>query len=342
MRKPYFRADRGAWFVKTAGGRSQIRLHEDEAEAYRIWQESLAAENPEDPHAPTAAIAEAFLAWAESRVAPKTYRGYSDFLASFCNEAGSIKARALKPFNVTRWLAGQATWGTETQRGAIAAVKRCFNWAVAEGLIDRNPLAGVKKPAASRREFLVSDEQHAAMIAAEDRGRESDRRAAVFRAVLIALKHSGQRPGMVASVRVEDVADDCSAWVMRQHKNRRKTGAPLVIYLSPCLQALTRAAIGSRTSGPLFTNSRGEPWTSNAIRCRMRELRRKLGLPAGAVAYAYRHTWITGALKNGVGLAATAELAGHSDLKMISRHYGHLDKEAEHLKAAAAKAVKRG
>jgi site-specific recombinase XerD len=98
--------------------------------------------------------------------------------------------------------------------------------------------------------------------------------------------------------------------------------------------------MGNRTSGPLFLNSRGRAWTPNAISCRMKQLRKKLGLPLGTVAYAYRHSHATRALVNGADLATVAELLGHGDLKMLSQHYGHLDKLKDHLKRAAAVAVR--
>lgn len=350
MRRPFWWKQRACWYVKSAG--RNIRLDPDQDKAKKLFGEMVAAERPESPLAPFAAIADAFLAHAKANVALKTYLGYSKFIVSFCRLYKDTRARELKPFHVTRWLEKQVTWNSETKRGAIAAVKRVCNWAVAEGLLDRNPLAGVRKPAPSRRSTLIGSDHHRAMVLAEDGGRKPGKRAATlgikprrrdvaFRPVLIALKHSGARPGMVASVRVEDVAPDLSCWVMNEHKTRKKTGRALIIYLSPCLQTLTRLAIGNRTSGPLFVNSLGKAWTVNAIRCRLRELRRKLGLPEGMVPYSYRHTFITTALVNGVGMATVAELAGHSDLKMISQHYGHLDAKADHLKKAAALAVAR-
>lgn len=356
MRRPFLWKKRKCWYVKVNvgdGKRKNIPLDPDEDKALKIWGEMAAAEQPEAPTAPVFALAEAFLTWAKVNVGGKTLRGYGDYIASFCNQWGTVRVRDLKPFHVTRWLAANPTWkSADTKRAAIAAIKRCFNWAISEGLIDRNPLAGVRKPTANRREGLISDEQHTAMMLKEDEGRKPGKRAAklgikpkrrdlAFRPVLIALKHSGTRPGMVGAVRIEDVSEDGTYWVMKQHKNRKKTGAPLIIYLSPCLQTLTRIARGSRTSGPLFLNSLGKAWTSNAIRCRMKGLREKLSLPAGTVAYAYRHTFITGALENGVGLAATAELAGHADLKMLARHYAHLDKQPDHLRQAAAMAVRK-
>jgi integrase len=351
MRKPFKWRD--GWYVKAgpAGKRTNVFLAVDEGEALKKWAEMVSADKPESPTAPFAAIAEAFLAWAEKNVAAKTYKGYSDFIVSFCNLYAHHVARDLKPFHVTRWLEKNPAWAAaDSQRGAISAVKRVFNWAVEQGLIDKSPLLGVRKPAGRRRENLVAVDQHAAMMQAQDGGRLAGKRlaglgikakdrAGAFRPVLVALKHSGARPGMVASVRVEDVSADRTYWVMHKHKNRAKTGKPLIIFLSPCLQTMTRIAIGSRTSGPLFRNSRGSAWNANSIDLRIVKLRRKLGLPENTTPYSYRHTFITTALENGVALATAAELAGHSDLKMLSKHYAHLDKQAEHLKAAAAQAM---
>ncbi len=355
MRKPYYRQDRKAWYVKTNNGKSLKRLHEDEKEAYKIWHEMQKLSSREPSTATMAVIAERFLRWEEGpidsesdrwlgKVAPKTFRSHRDFLADACNSFGSELVRNLKPYHVTDWLEGKLTWGSESQRGAIAAVKRCLNWADEQGHLENNPLAKVKKPAPVRREGLITDEEHAKMMTAEDEGRKSKRkktspRHACFRMVLTALRQSGCRPGSICAVRIEDVKG--GAWVLHQHKNRKKTGKPLIVYLSACLQTLTRLAAGDRKSGPLFLNSLGKKWTPNAIRCRMKTLRKKLGLPDAVIAYAFRHTFTTQALINGTPLATVAELIGNSDLDMIAKHYGHLEKASSHLASAMVNALQK-
>ncbi len=57
--------------------------------------------------------------------------------------------------------------------------------------------------------------------------------------------------------------------------------------------------------------------------------------------YSYRHTYTTNALQAGTDPAVLAELLGHGDLKMIVQNYGHLYQRHDHLKQAAADAVKR-
>lgn len=341
MRKPYFRKDRKAWYVKSANGRTQIRLHTDEKEAYRIWQEMQMTANPDSPQVIFAVIAENFLAYAKRVNKPKTFRDRRDDLVSACRAFGKVRVRDLKRHHVTKWLDGQTTWGKWARRRAGSVVKRALNWAVDEGYITANPLAGLKLPKGGRRDVIVPDDAHSSMLAVKDRGRSHGRRDGCFRAFLIALRHSGTRPGSIASVTAANVTPNVDAWVFTQHKTADQTQAPLVVWLSPCLQTLTRILMRHRPTGPLFRNSRGQPWTGNAIRCRMKNLRQKLDLPEGTVAYAYRHTFATQALLNGNNLATVAELLGQRDLKMLAQHYGHLDKHRDHLRNAAASAVKR-
>lgn len=352
MRKPYYLKSRQAWFVKTPDGKSQVYLGDTEEAAYTVWKEMATVQNAQDVNTPTWAIAERFLVWAQANVAASTYAQYSRYVASFCSTAaGKMRARDLQPYHVDSWLDG-TTWGDSGRRTAVTAVKRCFSWAEEKGWLRVNPLLRVKGPAVKRREQLVGDDDHARMMGVTDGARKPGKRAAklgirpkhragAFRQVLIALRHSGTRPGMIAAVCVEDVSPAGDAWIIKHHKTEKETGRPLVIRLSPCLQALTKILVADRKTGPLFLNSLGKPWTRNAIRCRMRRLRESLDLPEGTVAYSYRHTWTTNAMVNGVGVATVAELLGHTDLRMISQHYGHLEQQPEHLLKAAAQAMQK-
>ena len=64
----------------------------------------------------------------------------------------------LKPFHVTRWLDGHASW-KGSRCNAIESVKRAFGWATAEGLLGKNPLRGIKKPAKGRRDRIITQEE---------------------------------------------------------------------------------------------------------------------------------------------------------------------------------------
>ena len=57
-------------------------------------------------------------------------------------------------------------WANNTKHDFISAVKRAFSWAVDEELIEKSPLARVKKPAREAREFAVMPSEYANIIAA--------------------------------------------------------------------------------------------------------------------------------------------------------------------------------
>jgi hypothetical protein len=148
-RKPYFRSSDGWWvsrfrgeYVKLAKGR------EGEPQARKRFHELMALEAlatpAESADASTASMLEAFLDWSHRNNEASTYDSYRFFLQGFCDLHGAVPVRDLKPYHVTRWLAGHAGWGQSTRRAAITAVKRALNWAADEGLLPANPLKKVK------------------------------------------------------------------------------------------------------------------------------------------------------------------------------------------------------
>jgi integrase len=335
-RKPHFRESDGWWVSMFRGERIKLaKGRGNQAEALKRYHELMAVEAvavpPESPDATSAAICEAFLGWSAKHNTPATYEFYRIFLQDFCTHWFAVRIVDLKPYHVTRWLDGHATWGATTRRGAIGALKRALNWATSEGLIRDNPLKAVKKPRAQHRERILTADEEAAIDAAT---------SGPFKLFLLALRQSGARPGEVARVTAAHVSLDAGTWTLPEHKTSEKTGKPRVIYLTPQLLALTEELVEAHPAGPLFRNNRGTPWTRNAIRCRMRRLRKRLNLKPGVVAYTYRHTYTTEGLTNGVPIATMAELLGHVDTKMISEHYGHLRQKTDHLRQAAAQATR--
>lgn len=338
-RKPYFRESDGWWVSRFRGEYVKLaRGRENEPAAKKQFHELMALDAVGTPvessDATTAALCEAFLAWSHRENEAPTYEFYRGFLQSFVDLHGTVRVRELKPYHVTRWFEAQTGWNQTTRRCAITSVKRALNWAVGEGYLAANPLKHVVKPPVRHREKVVSIEEHDTI-----NGSVSDQ---VFKDLLAVLRNTGCRSGEAASITAEDVNLDVGTWTFKRHKTVKKTHKPRVVILTPEMVELSRQLIARNPSGPLLRNSRGQPWSRNAIRCRFRRLRKRLGLDAGVVAYAYRHTFATEGLEAGVSIATMAELLGHTSTKMISDHYGHLDQRLDHLRSAARKAAGPG
>jgi integrase len=132
-----------------------------------------------------------------------------------------------------------------------------------------------------------------------------------------------------------------SLWIFppRRHKTGKKTGKPRVVYLTPPVVKLCQMLAARRPEGPLFLNTRGKPWTRNAVRIRFRNLRKRFPALKGVTAYCYRHDFATQGLMNGLTIAQMQELLGHTSPAMLS-FYSHLGQQAQAMREAASTATR--
>lgn len=347
-KKPFFRTFDNCWYAQIRQGteRKQVKLLDQSAnpirgadrenDAYKAFHK-LMAQDPTQAPEPTALkvchVCDLFLSHAEKHTEAKTFAWYKKYLQSFNELFGLLGALDVKPFHVTRWLDSHPKWKT-SRRCAAISLKRAYNWCEEEGLIPTNPMKKVRKPPAVRRERILAPSERIEIVTAI-RDKE-------FRDFVFALQETGCRPGEVARVTAANVDLDNGVWIFNQHKTKKKTGKPRIIYLTPGMVELTKKLMLEFPDGPLFRGPKRagrKPYSKNAIRCRFRRLRKKLPHLKGVIAYTYRHSYITDALERGVPVASIAELAGHKDLRMIQEHYGHLSEKRMHLQDAARKAV---
>lgn len=273
---------------------------------------------------------DAFLEWAQREKKPATYEHYRYFLQSFTDTGiGTKPVSELIPHHLTKWLQAN-TWNSTSRNRAVSCVKRALNWCMQEGLISDNPLKAVKKDRMLRREKTVTPEERAKI--------DAEVKDEAFRLYLFAMGQTGARSMEVRTITAADVRD--GEWVM-ESKDFRVTGKMRHVYLTAEMATLTKTLCEKHPEGPLFRNTRGRPWTHNAIRIRFRNMRKKLDLPAGVVATAMRHTWVTDALEAGIPIATVSELAGHRSTKMVDSVYSKLSERKGHLRAAAEKAMKK-
>ena len=289
---------------------------------------------PEADTLRVATVCDLFLDHSQKHHVPDTFNWYRLYLQDFCDLHGTLLVADLKPLHVTRWLDAHPGW-KGARRCAVIAIKRAFNWAEGEGLLAVNPLRKVKKPPQTYRERALSREERQEVVAAI--------RDQVFRDFVFAMQETGCRPSEVSRVTAAHVNLELGVWVFADHKTAQKTGKPRIVYLTSAMAELTGRLMEKHPDGPLFRGPRGaKPFTRNGIRCRFRRLRQKLPHLKGLIAYAYRHSFATDALVNGVGIAQVAELLGHTSTEMVMRHYSHIAGKIDHMREAAMKAANGG
>jgi integrase len=186
----------------------------------------------------------------------------------------------------------------------------------------------MERPRQRSRDTYTTDEEFRTLLRAPP---------SAFRLFLFALRQTGARPSEVRNLTWDQLLED--RWVLSKHKTPGKILKPRVIHLTPVMRRLMRFLRRRANSSHVFVNCRGGKRTTNAVRLQMQRLRKKLYLRDTICAYEIRHAFGTYGIVNGVDIATLAELMGHRDTTMISRVYGHLANQTQHLAAAVVKAA---
>ena len=330
---PWFRKQTNSWYA-TVGGRNDplgVKGRDQRGAAQSAWhrlmsdRDSATTETGFVPiPAPTPSIqrpaslpvgelAELFLSDAATRLKPTTVRIYTNDLTSFSAACGSVLADELTPLHVSRWLAGLAVLPT-TKAIMLRSVNACLNWAARSEVIPANPARKVPKPKCRSRSeaAVISDADHAKLMAAA---------TPEFRMVLRVLHATGARPGEVCAI-TADTFDPTAGLVRLVEHKKDKAGRPRLVFLPPDVVELLNGQLARYGSGPLLRSRKGNPWRGTTVTKAMQYLRQKTGVRA--IAYGYRHSFVTDALVKGVPDAHVAALVGHTSTTMIHRHYSHI------------------
>ena len=259
---------------------------------------------------------------------------------------GHLKTKELKPIVVTDWLAKMGDeklrkakgrkkpWNQSTRNTAVCVLCRAFNWAKEQGLVTRNPVAGLAKP-----EKLVRGKEVLLPEALEDLLIETaNPELAKF---LRVLRGTGARPGEIIHADCKHYRPESSALVFPwqptpgeyRWKCGRKTKWDRVIYLTPELNELVKAEVKARSGdGRIFRTVRGRHYNNNnltniiiklAANKKVRSWCRENGFDAEKImAYGFRHSYITRMLKAACPIKLLADLCGTS-VAMIEETYSH-------------------
>lgn len=339
--KPWFREFDDCWYVqiRVRGKRRQVKLvkgRDNEAEAFRRWHDLMSRSASTPSAAPAVAsqtvhaMVDLFLEHVSKNSAAATYTFYLNFLSSFCRTIDrSLTVTQVKPYHVTRWLDDKKKWSVSTKGNGIRSVRRAFRWSAQEGYIDFSPMAMLKGMRCQPRETIISPEQFEVILQ-----KVTDE---PFRDFLRFLWHTGARPQEVREVTAKHVELHLRRIVFPTSQAKGKR-APRVIYLDDVAFEIVAARCQRFPKGPLFRNRLHKPWGRNAIRCRFRRLKDRIG--ERYCAYHFRHSFATNALQH-LDPITVSVLMGHADASTLARTYQHLAKKPEYLQAAAKKAAIR-
>ncbi|AWM36983.1 site-specific tyrosine recombinase XerC [Gemmata obscuriglobus] len=280
--KPWFREDRNAYFVTIDGTRHN--LGPDKKEADRRFHELMA--RPEKPtpspanrsDRTAADVFEKFLDWCQKHRSPRTYELARKHVQSFCDHlrtARTLPAADLKPFHVAEWADSKPAWGPNQRRNAIGDVTRAYAWAEKLGYVAANPLRGVEKPGRTKRDTTMTAADFATLLG---HVAESD----PFRDLLTFAYEAGCRPQEARRIEARHLRPEFRRVELPPPEAKGKKRWR-VIYLSAAAHATLARLAALRPTGPLFLNRDGNPWTAQALVCRLQRLLVKMSGAEAAV-----------------------------------------------------------
>lgn len=215
--------------------------------------------------------------------------------------------------------------GEAAGRAATVALHTLYSWAIERELIERNPVARVKKPAPRARERFLTDEETGRLLemlsTMTERGQLLQVHADQIRVLLL----TGARMREITRLRWSEI--DFERALIRLPRERGKTGER-VIHLSPA--ALQILADRPRDGGFVFPGPRaardektGEPSApADDLERPWRRVRKVAKLDDVRI-HDLRHSFASFAAARGASLLLIGKLLGHRQTATTAR-YAHL------------------
>jgi integrase len=193
-----------------------------------------------------------------------------------------------------------------------ARLRSCFAEAVSEGLIDKNPCAGIKRyPEPLPRSRTLTDKEMKATLEAID---ELDNQFA--QTALHMMIETGCRKSEALSAKWTDINFDDAIWRLPD----TKSGKPQVIPLSVSIMAKLRLL--PRTDAPFLFPGTGRTGHLADVKKPWEAIRKAAGIPDVRLHDVRRTFGLHIARK--AGLHVASKLLRHSSIKVTESHYAPL------------------
>ncbi len=178
-----------------------------------------------------------------------------------------LQADAIRPHQVEAWV-DEYDLSVTSRRNYLRVVKRCMSWALKQGLVGSNPVASLEIPAGESREIAFSAEEFACLLGYIRNPGLAD--------LVITTWETGCRPQESLRVEARHFDHAHKRWIIpkRESKTKRLTR---VVYLNDRAMEITARLAQLNPDGPIFRNTNGKPWTTEAVNCAFQGIRHRMG-----------------------------------------------------------------
>lgn len=293
----------------------------------------------------------------ERRLAPRTLAMYEEafrrLMVLLHGVDHGLTLRQVQAHHVRQWV-GQlhvSGLGSRSIAMVLSAWRGLYRWLGTDGLIEANPVLGVRAPKAAKPlPKALSVEQAVALASHEPADASSAHQAALNardHCVIELLYGCGLRVGELvgldvrASVQAAGWVDLVDGTVHVLGKGGKRRSVPVG---SAALASLThwlalRDTLAAGNERGLFVSNRGTRLTPHQIRFRLKRQAIQAGLPTHVHPHMLRHSFASHILQSSGDLRAVQELLGHAHIATTQVYtkldFGHLSKvyDAAHPRA---------
>jgi integrase len=202
----------------------------------------------------------------------------------------------------------------DTANRTLTILKAALNWAFHRRLVHDDTAWRFVKPfkgvGSARIRFLDADEQRRLLESAEG----------PLRHMIAAALMTGARASELARLRVCDLDRENGSVFVAESKAGKSRHIPLTAGGVKLFQELAADRGGGE---PLLRQDTGLAWESGSYHRGFKATRTTAGL-AGVTFHGLRHSYASTMIRGGAPLIVVAEVLGHADTRMVTKHYGHL------------------
>lgn len=157
-----------------------------------------------------------------------------------------------------------------------------------------------------------------------------------FRRLVRGALETGARYGELCALTVSDFNADSGTVTIRQSKANKARHVILTLEGVEYFKTITAGRAGSEF---LFLKGDGSEWLRSHQDAPLDDANERAKIEPPINFHGLRHTWASHAVMNGVPLIIVAKNLGHSDTRMVEKHYGHLAQSfvADAIRANAPK-----
>jgi site-specific recombinase XerD len=268
-----------------------------------------------------------------------TVRRYKYVINFYTRHAGIENINQISDANIRAlFLYGRAErqWQTNTYLCFYKSLLVFFRWCVGQGLLDKNPIEGMKTPKLEKRLPPKLTKQQAMQLVETVYNYPYIDAFLRYRnhAIFSTLIFAGLRKQELLSLKFTDIDIENLTIFVRQGKGKKDRIIPMTYTLAQSLkQYVVYRRKLNKTCPEFFTSFfRNQGFTDAGLKRLVLQIRKASGITF--TAHKLRHTFATLMLEGGCDIYSLSKMMGHADIKTTTIY---LYASAEHLRLQMGK-----